>query len=81
MMRKKTRSILEELDNMVVERDRVHVLENRGNNIIDSALNLINMIRENYDQETAADLEKRLVNAIRTQDPRKFARGVNKLRD
>ena len=80
-MRKRTKSILEELDNMEAERDRVHVLENRGQNIIDSAIKLIQMIHENYDQETAADLEKRLVNAIRTQDPRKFGRGVNKIKD
>ena len=81
MMRKKTRSILEELNNMVVERDRVHVIENRGQNIIESAMNLIKMIRESYDQETAADLEKRLINAIRTSDPKKFARGVKRMRD
>lgn len=81
MMKRKTRSILEELDSIVIERDRVHVLENRANNLIDSAMNLISMIHESYDQETAADLEKRLINAIRTKDPRKFARGVKKLRD
>ena len=79
-MRRKTRSILEELDQMVVERDRVHVLENRGQNIIDSAMKLINMIYESYDQDIAADLEKRLINAIRTKDPRKFTRGIQRVK-
>lgn len=80
-MRRKTKSILEVLDQMASERDRVHVLESRGNNIIDSAVKLINMIHENYDQEVAADLEKRLLNSIRTRDPRKFNRGVKKVKD
>jgi len=79
-MRKKTRSILEELDQLATSRDRVHVLENRATNIIDSAMNLINMIHESYDQETAVDLEKRLVNAIRTHDPKKFTRGIRKMK-
>lgn len=79
-MRKHTRSILEELDSIADERDRSHLLESRASSIINSAINLMNMIRESYDAETAADLEKRLVNAIRTQDPRKFQRGVKKIR-
>lgn len=80
-MRRKTKSILEELDYMVTERDRVHVLENRASNIIDSAINLIQMIHESYDQDTANDLEKRLLNSIKTQDPRKFNRGIKKVRN
>lgn len=80
-MRRKTKSILEELDEMVIERDRVHVLENRASNIIDSAINLISMIHENFDQDDAADLEKRLLNSIRTKDPRKFNRGIRKVKN
>jgi len=78
-MQRKTRSILEELDKMVQERDRVHVLESRGQNIIDSAIRLIQSFHENYNQATAADLEKRLLNSIRTQDPKKFKRGIMKV--
>jgi len=37
------------------------------------------MINETFDVETAADLNKRLINSIRTKDPRKFKRGVSKL--
>lgn len=79
-MRMKTKSILEELDSIAIHRDRAHVVESRASNIIDSAINLIRTIHENYDQDTAADLEKRLLNAIRTQDPRKFNRGIKKAR-
>jgi len=79
-MRRKTKSLLEELDKMAVKRDKVHVLENRASNIIDSAIRLIQSIHESYDEDVAQDLEKRLLNSIRTQDPRKFNRGIKKVR-
>lgn len=80
-MKRKTRSILYELDRMAIDRDRVHVLENRANNIIASAINLINMIKESYSHEDAEDLEKRLLNSIKTQDPRKFNRAIKRIKE
>jgi hypothetical protein len=41
---------------------------------------LINYIKENYDAEQAAELERRLLNSIRAQDPAKFARGVRRFK-
>ena len=41
---------------------------------------IINYIKENYDAEIAQQLENRLLNSIRSQDPNKFIRGVRKLR-
>ena len=78
-MQKRTRSILEELTSMSVQRDRSSLVESRANNVISSAINLLNYIRENYDAEAAAELERRLLNSIRTQDPDKFTRGVRRL--
>tara|TARA_R110000823_G_scaffold75450_3_gene172610 strand:+ start:3714 stop:3956 length:243 start_codon:yes stop_codon:yes gene_type:complete len=78
-MKKRSRSILDELDTITHERDRLHVLEARANHIINSAINLIEMIRENYDADIALDLERRLINSIRSQDPKKFIRGVKKI--
>lgn len=78
-MQKRTRSILEELSSMSVQRDRSSLIESRANNVISSAINLLNYIRENYDVEQAAELERRLLNSIRTQDPQKFTRGVRRL--
>lgn len=80
-MQKRTRSILDELDTLLVHRDRENLIESRANNVIAGAINLINYIRENYDAETAQQLENRLLNSIRGQDPKKFIRGVRKLRD
>jgi hypothetical protein len=77
-LQKKTRSILEELDGMMIHRDRENLLESRANHIIQGAINLINTIRENYTPEIAADLERRLINSIKGQDPSKFNRGVRR---
>lgn len=77
-MQKKTKSILDELDNLLVHRDREKLLESRANHIIQGAINLINTIRENYGPETAEDLERRLINSIKAQDTAKFARGIRR---
>lgn len=80
-MQKKTRSILDELDSHLVQsRDREHLMESRAGHIIQGAINLINSIRENYDPESAAELERRLINSIRAQDPNKFIRGIRRLK-
>ncbi len=80
-MQKKTRSLLDELDSLLIHRDRENLLESRATHIIQGAINLINTIRENYDSETAADLERRLINSIRGQDNTKFTRGIRKLKN
>lgn len=80
-MQKRTRSILSELDELLVHKDKENLLESRANNIINGAINLINYIRENYDAESAGELERRLLNSIRAQDPSKFNRGIRKLKD
>ena len=48
-MQKKTKSLLEELENFGSNRDIPHIVESRGNNIITSAVNLIEFIQRNYD--------------------------------
>ena len=78
-MKKSTRSILEELSQIGISRDTNLVIESRGSNIIQSAINILELIRENYDEETAADLEKRFINSIKSGDNSKFKRGIKKL--
>jgi hypothetical protein len=36
-------------------------------------------MREHYDVETAAELERRFINSIRTGDSAKFTRGIKKI--
>ena len=78
-MQKRTRSILTELDELLTHKDKDNLLESRANNIINGAINLIRYIRENYEAEQALELERRLLNAIKGQDPAKFARGIRKI--
>jgi len=78
-VQKRTRSILTELDELLTHKDKENLLESRANNIINGAINLIKYIRENYDAEQALELERRLLNAIKGQDPAKFTRGIRKI--
>lgn len=80
-MRKSTRSILQELSDIGLSRDTDLVIESRGSNIIQSAINLIEMIRENYDLETAAELERRFLNSIKSADSTKFKRGIKRIQE
>lgn len=80
-MKKTTRSILQELSDLSVNRNKDLVIESRGTNLIESAINLLALIREQYDIETAAELERRFINAIRTAEPAKFKRGVKKIQE
>jgi hypothetical protein len=80
-MRKTTRSILQELNDINLSRDTELVIESRGSNIIAGAINLLNMIRENYDVETAAELERRFINSIKGNDPTKFKRGIKRIQE
>lgn len=76
---KKTRSILEELNQISIDRDRNFVVENRGEHVINSAINLIKLMETYYSSEEAKDLTNRLVNSIKSKDTSKFSRGIKKL--
>lgn len=77
-MQKKTRSILEELDSLYIERDRRLVIENRAANIIANAIRLLEQIDQEFDPETAEALNRKFLNAIRTKNAGKFSRSVRK---
>jgi hypothetical protein len=55
------------------------LVESRATNIINSAINLLESIHKHYEPEQADELERRLINAIKGQDPSKFVRGVRKI--
>lgn len=80
-MKRQTRSLLEELESLAERHDESHVMENRGIHIIESAINFLNHVRETYDDSTAGELERRLINSIRGRDSKKFQRAIRKSRD
>ena len=77
-MQKETRSILGELESLYAERDNKHIIENRANNVIASAIRLLEQIDDTYSPEQAENLTRKLINAIKLRDPGKFTRSVRK---
>jgi hypothetical protein len=78
-MKLKTRSILQELNEIAAVKNKDALYESRAVNIINSAINLIESLKEHYGAEPADELERRLINAIKGQDPAKFTRGIRKI--
>lgn len=75
-MDQRMRSIIEELDRIVPERDKHQVIEARATNLISSCVNLMQLINETFTLEEADELNKRLLGAIRLKDPDKFSRKI-----
>lgn len=80
-MKKTTRSLLEELNAVTYKKHGEAIIETRAAHVIDSAINLLALIKESYPPEQAYELERRLINSIRGADPNKFVRSIRKLRD
>tara|TARA_B100001057_G_scaffold476557_1_gene544715 strand:+ start:3221 stop:3520 length:300 start_codon:yes stop_codon:yes gene_type:complete len=80
-MKRKTKSILEELTSAPLSKDKENVVLSRASHIIDSAINLFGYIRENFDAENSYKLEKKFLTAIKNMDPAKFNNGVNRIKE
>lgn len=80
-MDKKFRSIVDELFDYTPAKNKELIIESRGQQVIASALNLIRLIKESFDEDTANDLSKRLVRAIASEDQEKFTRKMRQLRE
>jgi hypothetical protein len=77
-MQKKTKSILEELDSLYIERDRRAIIETRASNLIETAIRLLEQIDAEFSPEQAENLQRKLLNAIRQRDTSKFSRSVRR---
>ena len=80
-LKRATKSLLEELNSITVKKDNEAVIESRATHVINSAINLLNLIKENFNPEEAYELERRLINSIRGGDSSKFTRSIRRLRD
>ena len=80
-MKRATRSLLEELNSISEKKNSEAIIEARATHVIDSAINLLRLIKENYGPEDAYELERRMINSIKAADPNKFVRSIRKLRD
>ena len=81
-MQKKTRSILEELDGLYHDRhkdqDKRYIIESRADDVIASAIRLIEQIESSFTPEQSENLIRKLFNAMRDKDPSKFTRTVRR---
>ena len=80
-LKRATRSLLEELNSIADKKHSEAVIETRAAHVIDSAINLLNLIKEQYTPDEAYELERRLINSIKGNDPNKFVRSIRRLRD
>jgi hypothetical protein len=78
-MKLRTRSILQELNEIAEVRNKDALYESRATNIINSAINLLESLHKSYTPEQADELERRFINAIKGQDTAKFTRGIRKI--
>jgi hypothetical protein len=80
-LKRATRSLLEELNAISNKKNSEAIIESRATHVIDSAINLLSLIKENFPPEQAYELERRFINSIKGNDPNKFIRSIRKLRD
>ncbi len=80
-MDRKFTSIIDELCDYTPRRDKDLFIESRAMQVIASFSHLVKLINESYDEDTAADLTKRLINAARTGDEAKFCRKMKIVRE
>ena len=80
-MQKQTKSILEELSNVSFQKDKENVVESRASHILESAIRLMQYIKENFDSETAYKLEKKFHSSIKNMDASKFSKGVARIKE
>lgn len=80
-MKRTTKSLLEELNTISYKKNSEAIVESRAAHVINSAINLLAIIKESFPPEQAYELERRFINSIKSSDPSKFTRGIRKLRD
>jgi hypothetical protein len=73
------KSLFEELNEFAPVTSKEVIIENRANHAIASMINLIEYIEENFSEDDAVNLQRRLISSIKGKDPKRFARALNKV--
>ena len=79
-MNNSSKTIFEELNSLARTRNLDGLIETRGMNLVEGAINLIALMRSHFTESESLYLERRLLNAIRSGDSRKFNRGFKKIK-
>lgn len=75
------KNFIDELDRVVLIKNKHTIIEDRASHIIASAINLVHLIKESYPEEDATDLVKRLYRSIISEDEKKFSRKIREIRN
>ena len=75
------KSLLDELDRMVPEKDKHTIVEARAHHFILSGVNLLRLIEENFTPPETEELTRRLFNSLKNRDFGKFQRKIRQLKE
>lgn len=79
IMANKKHNLLDSIVNYTSDKEKLQSLGNRADHAINSVINLLDSIEEEFDQEEAGDLMRRLFLSIKNRDYRKFKKGLENL--
>lgn len=79
-MDNKTKNLIEELDRFIPKRDKHLIVESRATNVIASAINLIELMEESFNEEESEELIRRLILGIKNRNPDKFKRKIREFK-
>lgn len=71
--------LLDSIINYVPEKERLQELANRADHAINAVLNILSAIDEEFSEEIADDLHRRLLLTIKNRDTRKFQKGLENI--
>ena len=75
-MKRRTRSILEEITTAAPGTTKRNIVEDKSQHILESPINIIQEFYQVYNKEEAQDLHKKFINSIRSLDEKKFYRSL-----
>lgn len=78
-MNNSTKNIIDDLNKYITDSNIKQTIESRGVSLIESVVHLLEAIENNFDSETSIDLERRLINSIKSKDPSKFKRKIRQV--
>ena len=78
-MSNKKHNLLDSIVNYTSDKEKLQSLGNRADHAINSIINLLDSIDEDFEQEEAEDLTRRLFLSIKNRDYRKFEKGLENI--
>lgn len=71
-----TKTILQELSTIGVNKNPEMIVLTRGSNLIESVINLLELVYSTYPESIAENVERKILNSIKTRDVAKFKRSI-----